>query len=212
MTALVQFDHVRKDYRGASAPALIDVTFDIFERDRIALMGRSGSGKSTVLNLIAGLDEATAGEVRWPLYGHPVATDIGLAFQSPSLIPWLTVEENVRLPLLISTVTRPGDVLGLLSRLGLSDLASKLPSELSGGQAQRVALARAMVTTPRLLLADEPSGQLDHETANRVLDMLDGWADDSGTALVIATHDPMVAASTQRCWTLDHGHLAEIPV
>jgi ABC-type lipoprotein export system ATPase subunit len=211
VTALVHFDHVRKDYRGASAPALVDVSFDIFERDRIALMGRSGSGKSTILNLIAGLDEATAGEVRWPRHGHPMAGDIGLAFQSPSLIPWLTVEENVRLPLLISTATRPGDPRDLLAQLGLGDHAPKLPSELSGGQAQRVALARAMVTTPRLLLADEPSGQLDHETAIRVLETLQGWADGSGTALVIATHDPAVAASAQRCWTLDHGHLAEIP-
>ncbi len=211
MTAIVHFEHVRKDYRGASAPALVDVTFDIFEHDRIALMGRSGSGKSTVLNLIAGLDEATAGEVRWPLYGHPIAGDIGLAFQSPSLIPWLTVEENVRLPLLISTATRPGDPLDLLAQLGLSELSSKLPAELSGGQAQRVALARAMATTPRLLLADEPSGQLDHETADQVLDVLDRWADGSGTALVIATHDPAVVGSTQRRWTLDHGHLAEIP-
>lgn len=211
MTALVHFDHVRKDYDGASAPALLDVTFDIFERDRIALTGRSGSGKSTILNLIAGLDETTAGEVTWPRDGQPAPGDVGLAFQSPSLIPWLTVEENVRLPLLISAVDRPGDPLALLGQLGLRDLAPKLPSELSGGQAQRVALARAMVTTPPLLLADEPSGQLDHETAARLLAALSHWADACGAAVVIATHDPIVAASAQRCLTLDHGHLTEIP-
>jgi putative ABC transport system ATP-binding protein len=161
---------------------------------------------------MAALDEPTAGRVTWPALASPPAIgDIGTAFQSASLIPWLNVEENVELPLLLATRERPGDPQRLLERLGVGSLAKKLPSELSGGQAQRVGLARAMVSTPALLLADEPSGQLDHHTGGQVMAALKEWADANGTTLVIATHDPMIAALMARQWTLDHGQMTEIP-
>lgn len=212
MTALVRFEHVGKQYTGGDKPALSDVNLEVGEGDRIALVGRSGSGKSTLLNLIAALDVPTAGQITWPGLDSPPATgDVGTAFQSASLIPWLTVEENVRLPLLLSARKRSADPVGLLERLGVANLVNKLPSELSGGQAQRVGLARAMVSTPALLVADEPSGQLDHHTAEQVIATLKNWADANGSALVIATHDPAIAGLMTRQWTLDHGQMTEIP-
>ena len=212
MTPLVRLDHVRKSYGAEQPPALTDISLEVWRGDRIALIGRSGSGKSTVLNLMAALDNPSAGEVSWPALSTPLKPgQIGSAFQSPSLIPWLDVEENVRLAVVFSEVSRPSAPLEVLSRLGVGDLAKKLPGELSGGQAQRVALARAMATTPDLLLADEPSGQLDHETARQVIDTLTRWADESDVTLVIATHDPQVAATMTRVLALDHGRLVEIP-
>jgi putative ABC transport system ATP-binding protein len=212
MTSLVHVVHASKTYRQGETPALVDASIEVDENDRIALVGRSGSGKSTLLNLMAGLDHPSEGLVTWHGSAQlPLPGLIGSAFQSPSLIPWLDVEENVCLPLLFSKVARPADPLTLLAQLGVAELARKLPGELSGGQAQRVALARAMVTIPVLLLADEPSGQLDHETAGSVLATLENWADEHNVALVIATHDPEIAAAMKRVVTLEHGRMTEIP-
>lgn len=212
MTPIVRLHGVRKRYPTGDAPALTSIDLEVNEGDRIALVGRSGSGKSTLLNLMAALDVPSEGTVTWSgLTAMPAAGEIGTAFQSSALIPWLSVEENVRLPLLLSSRQMAGDPVDLLERLGVGDLAKKLPDELSGGQAQRVGIARAMVSTPALLLADEPSGQLDHETAAEVISTLKRWADDNDVALVIATHDPDIAAAMTRHWTLDHGHMTEIP-
>jgi putative ABC transport system ATP-binding protein/lipoprotein-releasing system ATP-binding protein len=159
----------------------------------IALVGPSGSGKSTLLHLMAGLDRPTQGEVTWPgLNGARPA----VVFQGPSLLPPLTVEENVALPLILA-----GDrdfharlrAMAALGRLGLAALAAKLPEEISGGQAQRVAIARALAGRPRLLLADEPTGQLDAATGAGVVDALLEAAGSAGAALVVATHDRAVA-------------------
>jgi putative ABC transport system ATP-binding protein/lipoprotein-releasing system ATP-binding protein len=160
---------------------------------RVALLGPSGSGKSTLLHLMAGLDHPTQGAVTWPgLNGARPA----MVFQGPSLLPPLTVEENVALPLILA-----GDkdfnarlrATAALGRLGLAPLAAKLPEEISGGQAQRVAIARALAGRPRLLLADEPTGQLDAATGAGVVDALLEAAGSAGAALVVATHDRAVA-------------------
>jgi ABC-type lipoprotein export system ATPase subunit len=212
---LVELHDVSRSFASDGPPALVDVSLSIRPRDRIALIGRSGSGKSTLLNLIAGLDRPSSGEISWPALGGREALlprQIGLMFQSRSLIPWLDVAENVALPLQIAGRRDrvEDDVTAILSLFELEELAEKLPDELSGGQAQRVSLARAMITQPPLLLADEPTGQLDHATGFKVIATLLGWANEHNAALVIATHDPDVAATMDVVWSVDRGHLIEL--
>lgn len=211
MTTLVQFEGVTKTY-GVGAPAVVDLSFVVPDQARIALIGRSGSGKSTILNLIAGLDLPSKGSITWPGLSRPLLpTQIGVAFQGPSLIQWLSIEENVALPLQIAgTKQTSAKPMQLLADLGVDDLQQKLPEEISGGQGRRVALARAMVTNPRLLLADEPSGQLDRRTADRVLEVLLAWTKRTGAALLLATHDPEIASRLDAVWSIDHGHVVEI--
>ncbi|MCU1350808.1 MAG: ATP-binding cassette protein [Acidimicrobiales bacterium] len=180
---------------------------------RIALTGPSGSGKSTLLHLMAGLDVPTAGTVTWPAIGDrqdlrpgPVA----IVFQGPSLIPSLDVLENVSLATLLAGVS-PSEsrdqAVAALEQLGLTRLTNALPDELSGGQAQRVAVARALVGSPVLLLADEPTGQLDHAAAALVIDALVHAADHLGAALVISTHDPEIAERLPTRWSMTDGRL-----
>lgn len=194
--------------------ALASATCGVQSGDRIAVVGPSGSGKSTLLHLLGGLDEPSSGTIAWPALG-PRGTlrpaHIAYVFQAPSLLPALSVVENVELPLLLGeldTTAARGAALDALARLDLTDLAERLPEELSGGQAQRVGLARALASRPRLLLADEPTGQLDHATANQVLDTLLASIDGTPTALVVATHDPAVAARMETVWLMRHGTLA----
>ena len=169
--------------------AVHDATCRITAGERIALTGPSGSGKSTLLHLLAGLDEPTAGTVDWPA---------------------LDGVENVALPLVLAGVDEAraqAAALAALERLGLEDLARKLPEELSGGQAQRVAVARALVGQPRLLLADEPTGQLDHGTGAEVVDALLDTAGHTGCALLVTTHDPAVAERLAERWHMVDGRL-----
>jgi ABC-type lipoprotein export system ATPase subunit len=192
--------------------ALDDVSCEIARGDRIAVVGPSGSGKSTLLAMIAKLDEPTTGHIAWPGLGNPAdlrPRHIGLAFQTPSLIPALTVVENVEVPLLILDGAEDprGAALAALDRLGLAHLADRLPEELSGGQAQRVTMARAMVAQPELLLADEPTGQLDQSTGQSLIHLLAEHAEKTNTALVIATHDPAMARQMKNIWRMDHGKL-----
>ncbi|MDQ1657875.1 MAG: putative transport system ATP-binding protein [Cryptosporangiaceae bacterium] len=195
--------------------------------DRIALTGPSGSGKSTLLHLMAGLEHPASGELSWPgLGGDPrLRRDlVGVVFQAPSLIDALDVAENVELPLLLAAASaqrrsgaRPGipagerdaraRALAALGALQLGGLANKLPEELSGGQSQRVAVARVLAGEPRLVLADEPTGQLDHVTGSLVIDVLLAAADQLGAALVVATHDPAVARRLSSEWTMADGRL-----
>lgn len=179
---------------------------------RIALMGPSGSGKSTLLLLLAGLDQPTVGSLHWPGLGGPPKTlrpgTVGVVFQRPSLLPELDATENVALPLLLAGVGEAEATVSAwaaLERLGLADLARLLPEELSGGQAQRVGMARALAGRPTLVIADEPTGQLDHATAAAVLDGLDAAAADTGAAVLISTHDPVVAARFDEQWTIADG-------
>ncbi|MCP3462934.1 ABC transporter ATP-binding protein [Bradyrhizobium sp. CCGUVB23] len=197
---------------GHDVVALQPASFAIRSGDRIALLGRSGSGKSTLLHLIAGLDTPSGGGLSWPALGPNIAlrpTYIGIVFQAPSLIPTLSVVENVEVPLRIAgRISSPRTrAVAALETLGLADIADKIPDELSGGQAQRVALARAIALKPRLILADEPTGQLDQLIARQTVDALLDSIEASDTAAVVATHDPSVAERMKTTWLLDHGEL-----
>ncbi len=180
---------------------------------QVALTGRSGSGKSTLLHLLAGLEQPTAGSIEWPgLHGNPAGRPavVGMIFQGPSLLPALDVTENVALPLLLAG-SSPADAnqraAESLHRLELDGLAAKLPQELSGGQAQRVAVARALASRPKLILADEPTGQLDHDAGRLVVSVMLAAAEELGAALVISTHDEDISARLSRRWTVSDGRL-----
>jgi predicted ABC-type transport system involved in lysophospholipase L1 biosynthesis ATPase subunit len=213
--ALVVLREVGRVYgRGeAGVVALSGVSCQVQSGDRIAVVGPSGSGKSTLLQIMGGLDRPTLGEISWPALG-PVEQLrprwVGLAFQTQSLLPPLTALENVQVPLLLEAGAEKDTraaALDTLRSLDLGGIADKLPEELSGGQAQRVALARALAPRPRLLLADEPTGQLDHPTAQHLFDVLLHAIADSDTALVVATHDVAIAERMAVKWSIHHGVL-----
>jgi putative ABC transport system ATP-binding protein/lipoprotein-releasing system ATP-binding protein len=193
--------------------ALKHATCQIMAGDRIALVGPSGSGKSTLLQLMGGLDAATKGTIEWFFSSEaeaPRPKFISYVFQMPSLLPPLTVVENVELPLLLlrmPAVKARESALLALQKISLESLANKLPEELSGGQAQRVAVARALAHQPRIILADEPTGQLDHATASKMLDVLLASLEGTDTALVIATHDMEVAGRMDTIWHMNKGIL-----
>ncbi|MBV1702994.1 MAG: ATP-binding cassette domain-containing protein [Hyphomicrobiales bacterium] len=200
------------DLAGKRIEAVQALNCTIHAGQRLALMGRSGSGKSTLLNMLAGLEAPSFGSIVW--LGLDAARalrpqQIGFVFQSPSLVPALSVIENVRLPLEIAGLAagaamNPDEA---LARLSLDDLRDKLPDQLSGGQMQRVALARALVTRPKVLFADEPTGQLDHATGLSVMHALLAALEGSDTALVVATHDATMAEFMEECWTMEAGLL-----
>lgn len=194
-----------------STPALRGVTIDLFDGEVLVISGPSGSGKSTLLLCLAGILSPDAGEIR---YGHKRIdkhseaerallrrTEFGVLFQFGQLVPELTAEENVALPLLLNgSRRRPALTTARLwlERFDVVDLAGKLPGEVSGGQQQRIAVARAMVTEPRILFADEPTGALDSLAGERVLTQMTRVARESRTAVVLVTHDATVAAYGDR--------------
>ncbi|MFL6141157.1 MAG: ABC transporter ATP-binding protein [Labedaea sp.] len=200
--------------RGPTAVVAVHgISRTIAEGARIAVTGPSGCGKSTLLHLMAGVETPTTGTVEWPglSAAPPDPIQVGLVFQTPNLLVDLDVTENVALPLLLSGVPvarAAGRTRHTLASLGIDGLADALPEELSGGQAHRVAIARAVVALPRLIVADEPTGQLDHDTAQTVISVLDDLADTVGAALVIATHDETVAAWMLTRWVMHDGALA----
>ena len=188
----------------------------------IALVGESGSGKSTLLAILAGLDDGTSGEVR--LLGEPLhqmdeeararlrARDVGFVFQSFMLIPTLNALENVELPAMLRGETSKASrqqAQALLEQLGLGKRLDHLPAQLSGGEQQRVALARAFNGRPAVLFADEPTGNLDRQTGDRIADLLFSLNRDSGTTLILVTHDPELAARCDRTLRLRDGKLWE---
>jgi len=213
--ALVHCDRVARTFGTGrvAVVALHGVSCEVSAGQQVALVGPSGSGKSTLLHLMAGLDTPTTGTVSWPALGPRRELrpgPVGIVFQGPSLLPPLDVVENVALPLLLAgrpEAEATAVALDALEQLAAGDLAAKLPEELSGGQAQRVAVARALVTRPRLILADEPTGQLDHDTASVIIEVLLATAREYGAALVIATHDPAVAGRFEHCWMMHDGRL-----
>ena len=201
--------------------ALDNVSLNIAAGEFLALMGPSGSGKSTLLHIIAGIDRPTSGECR---VQDVLVTDlnesqladwrnqnVGFVFQTFNLIPVLTAYENVELPLLLmqlSAAKRRELVLTALDLVGLADRRTHLPRQMSGGQEQRVAIARALVTDPRLIVADEPTGNLDHQSAEDVLQILKTLSGSNGKTVIMVTHDPRAAAYGSRSIHLEKGELS----
>jgi ABC-type lipoprotein export system ATPase subunit len=197
----------------AGVAAVEGASFEIDADSRIALVGPSGSGKSTLLHLMAGFLDPSAGNLCWPALdeaGDRRGGAIAVVFQAPSLVPWLDAVENVMVPLLLQGLDQTAarrDAEAALAALSLAEIGDKLPEELSGGEAQRVAVARAMAQEARLIIADEPTGQLDQATARQVMSALLHAADRNRAALVVATHDTAVAAALPVVWRMDRGCL-----
>jgi ABC-type lipoprotein export system ATPase subunit len=218
---LLRFENVSKRYTAGTREvvALDGVTLGITEGELVALVGKSGSGKSTLLHLAGGLDVADSGTVH--LGDRDVGQmgiaersrlrrrEIGFVFQFFHLIPTLSVLENVELPLLLDGAKRGTRGRELLDRVGLGDRADHLPGELSGGEMQRAAVARALVARPRLLLADEPTGNLDSANGEEVLRLLKEEVRQEGTALLMVTHDEDAAARADHVHRLADGHLVD---
>ncbi|HEY6837956.1 MAG TPA: ABC transporter ATP-binding protein [Geobacteraceae bacterium] len=219
---IVAISHLSKSYRRGSQviPVLEDITFEIAEGEFLALMGPSGSGKSTLLNLIAGIDKADTGAIL--VGGVDItslsegelaswrAANVGFIFQFYNLIPVLTAFENVELPLLLTALSRRErreHVETALRLVGLADRMDHNPSQLSGGQQQRVAIARAMVTDPALLVADEPTGDLDRVSAGEILTLMDRLVHDFGKTIIMVTHDPRAAEQAHLVRHLEKGVL-----
>jgi len=204
--------------------ALDHITLDIAEGDFVALMGPSGSGKSTLLHIIAGIDRPTSGQcivqnIDVAALGETELADwrnnhVGFVFQTFNLIPVLTALENVELPLLLTALSqgeRRQHAETALELVGLSDRMDHLPRQLSGGQEQRVAIARALVTDPTILVADEPTGNLDAHSANDVLNLLATLNRDAGKTVIMVTHDPKAAAHARHTVHLEKGELIATP-
>lgn len=193
--------------------AVHGVTCTVTSGMRLAITGPSGSGKSTLLHLMAGLVEPTTGRLDWPALGANPAGQpglVGVVFQGPSLIPALNVVENVALPLILSgcaDAAASDMAMAALQTMELDRLGRKLPEELSGGQAQRVSVARVLALSPPLILADEPTGQLDRETGAHIIDVLVTAAASLGASLVVSTHDPSVAQRMDSFWRMSDGAL-----
>ena len=220
----VELRHLSKTYREGEAERVVlrDVSAAIASGEIVVLVGRSGSGKSTLLNLVAGIDRPTAGSVAvngtdlTALDEHARTRfrrrHIGFVFQFFNLVPLLTVEENLLLPLELNG--RAGAAGGararaLLERVGLAGRGDSFPERLSGGEQQRVAIARALIHDPDVILADEPTGNLDADTAAGVLDLLDALAREAGRTVLMATHSREVIGVADRILTIERGALVE---
>ncbi|HZW31387.1 MAG TPA: ABC transporter ATP-binding protein [Isosphaeraceae bacterium] len=215
---------VDKEYRRDEfrIPVLVNLDLAVEEGEFLALMGPSGSGKTTLLNLIAGLDRATRGKV--VVHGQDLgdlsdaqitrwrASHVGFIFQTYNLIPVLTAFENVELPLLLTHLSRRNrrkNVMTALRIVGLEGREHHYPRQLSGGQEQRVAIARAIVTDPYLLVADEPTGDLDRTTAGEILDLIELLNREFQKTIIMVTHDPLAAQRASRILHLDKGRLVD---
>ena len=225
-SSLVEIRNLAKSYRrgGQTVPVLTDITLDIAKGEFTALMGPSGSGKSTLLNLIAGIDRPDHGVLR--VGGHDIASmregaladwraqNIGFIFQFYNLMPVLTAFENIELPLMLTGLTRTQRrerVTLTLRMVGLSDRASHYPSELSGGQQQRVAIARAIIADPALIVADEPTGDLDRQSASDILALMQRLNAELGSTIIMVTHDTHAARAARRLVYLEKGELSTEP-
>ena len=222
ISPLVELKKVSKSYRRGSqiVPVLDDLSFDIASGEFLALMGPSGSGKSTLLNLVAGIDKPDSGSIFVAGVDITVLSEsalaswragsVGFIFQFYNLIPVLTAFENVELPLLLTGLSkrkRKEHIETVLSLVNLTDRMDHYPSELSGGQQQRVAIARAMVADPAILVADEPTGDLDRTSAGEILALMDRLVTDFGKTIIMVTHDPRAAEKARRVVHLEKGEL-----
>jgi putative ABC transport system ATP-binding protein len=221
---LVEVQNISKKYsRGGEELVVLDnLNLNVPKEDFLALMGPSGSGKSTLLNLIGGLDTPTSGSVS--VGGERIdlmnsnqlsnwrASHVGFIFQFYNLLPVLTAQKNVELPLLLTKLSRSQreeHVKTALTIVDLMDRSSHKPNELSGGQQQRVAIARALVSDPDILVCDEPTGDLDRETATEILNLLQILNNDHGKTILMVTHDPVAAEFAKRTLHLDKGQLKD---
>jgi len=224
VTPAVELSRVGKVYREGDSERVVlrDVDLTVAGGEIVVLLGRSGSGKSTLLNLVSGIDRPTAGTVRVEGVDVTALSEtartrlrrrrIGFVFQFFNLIPTLTVEENLRLPLELNGVDGAAGrarARELLDEVGLADRAASFPDRLSGGEQQRVAVARALAHDPALVLADEPTGNLDAESARQVLGLMAGLARRAGRTVIAASHSEEVASLADRVLTLADGRLVE---
>ena len=226
MAPIVEIKNVSKSYRRGDriTPVLVDINLNIEEGEFLALMGPSGSGKSTLLNLIAALDQADSGTIE--VGGIELtalsegalaawrAVNVGFIFQFYNLIPVLTAFENVELPLLLTRLPRKerrDHVAMALQVVNLADRMDHYPGQLSGGEQQRVAIARAIVTDPVILVADEPTGDLDRKAAEEILGLMDRLNRESQKTIIMVTHDPRSAQKARIIRHLEKGYLNDVP-
>ncbi len=224
MSSLIAVNSVNKTYKRGEETLVVldDVSLEVQKGDFLALMGPSGSGKSTLLNLIGGLDTPTSVEIvvneqhletmNASSLSDWRANNVGFIFQFYNLLPVLTANKNVEIPLLLTNLSgsqRKEHVSTALNVVGLSDRGSHKPNELSGGQQQRVAIARALVSDPDILVCDEPTGDLDRNTASEILDLLQILNRDHGKTILMVTHDPVAAEFAKRTLHLDKGKLTD---
>lgn len=219
-SAVLSAHNIHKSFKieNRQLDILKDISLSIADGEFVAIMGKSGSGKSTLLSILAGLDQTTSGHVM--LNGDDLSqlseedlaikrqSDIGFVFQSFHLIPTLSVAENIAFPLSIARNPNPARVDELIQAVELSHRADSMPNQLSGGEKQRTAIARALVASPKILFADEPTGNLDEKNAKQVMQLLLNLQQASNTALIIVTHDPALAALADRTITIKDGQLA----
>lgn len=222
---MITLQGIGKQYQlaGDSVDVLSGLDLHVDKQERVAIIGPSGSGKTTLLLILTGLEQPSSGAIT--LAGHSLAEldrdaradlrrdSIGIVFQSFHLVPSLTAAENVALPLDIAgSADSEPRALEMLNRVGLGDRAQHYPSQLSGGEQQRVAIARALVNNPALLVADEPTGNLDERTGESIIELLFSLNADSGTTLLLVTHDPHLAARCDRSLRLEGGALHPVEV
>ena len=221
---LIKVENVNKTYqRGGETLTVLDgLNLDVPNQDFLALMGPSGSGKSTLLNLMGGLDTPTSGgigingvqldQMNAKQLSSWRSSNVGFIFQFYNLLPVLTADKNVELPLLLTNLSksqRRDHVLTAMKAVGIDDRSDHKPNELSGGQQQRVAIARALVSDPDILVCDEPTGDLDRNTATEILELLKILNEDHGKTIIMVTHDPVAAESDKRVLHLDKGKLTD---
>jgi len=217
---LIRLQSVERHYDGGAIVALNGVDLVIAAGECVGIVGPSGSGKSSLLNMLCGIDVPTKGEIYWndlPVRSRREWTalrggEIGIVFQEFNLLPTLTAVENVEIALIgrgIPASARRSRAIKAIERVGLMGRLDHLPNAMSGGERQRVAIARAMVNSPRLLLADEPTGNLDSTNAAHIMDLLFGLQDDTGMTLVMITHDEDLAARCNRCIRIKDGAIVE---